>query len=222
VAGNFLSGRRGSGRGIVERAPALDVGWLQRKGFLKPSEGTVRWTDGRGEETASIAVRSDGKELRLLFRYRRRGRDWQDVSLPIAIAWTACHFGGRRPWLACPACGRRVAKLYLGSRLFCCRPCNQLDYRCQRQTRFDQALGQFNKIQEQLGGEPGLWRFLPRRPKGMHVTTYRRHLARAQHLLNRMVANWPAFAACYIEETLWCHGDLDRLVPPGPTKRPPA
>jgi hypothetical protein len=49
----------------------------------------------------------------------------------VPIEWTACHFGGRRPWFVCAVlddhvgyCGRRVGVLYIRpGGLFMCRRC---------------------------------------------------------------------------------------------------
>lgn len=50
-----------------------------------------------------------------------------DITARVKIAWTSCQFGGRRPWLECPGCKRRVAALYLGRRPRC-RVCTGLSY----------------------------------------------------------------------------------------------
>ena len=61
------------------------------------------------------------------------------IRLPVRVAWTPCHFGGRRPWFLClgRGCGRRVAKLCLplrgGASYYLCRHCHDLTYRS-RQT----------------------------------------------------------------------------------------
>jgi hypothetical protein len=58
----------------------------------------------------------------------------KDTGQRLPITWTACHFGGRRPWFICSArvngryCGRRVAVLYLGGEVFACRKCCGLAY----------------------------------------------------------------------------------------------
>jgi anti-anti-sigma factor len=53
----------------------------------------------------------------------------QNPEYGVAIQWTTCHSGGKRPWFVCPAqnCGRRVAILYGGS-VFACRHCYRLAY----------------------------------------------------------------------------------------------
>jgi hypothetical protein len=41
----------------------------------------------------------------------------------IRVSWTRVHLGGERPWMHCPHCGRRVAKLYAGLGGYFCRAC---------------------------------------------------------------------------------------------------
>src|SRR5438128_467816 len=47
----------------------------------------------------------------------------QTVPLLIRISWTRCHLGGVRPWMHCPYCEKRVAKLLSGMGCYCCRAC---------------------------------------------------------------------------------------------------
>ena len=41
----------------------------------------------------------------------------------IRVSWTRVHFGGDRPWMHCPDCEKRVAKLYNGLGGYFCRVC---------------------------------------------------------------------------------------------------
>ena len=64
------------------------------------------------------------ERVNLIYRYRiGPGAEWEDVQEPISLEWTACNFGGERPWFVCPGagCGRRVALLYGPGRYFLCR-----------------------------------------------------------------------------------------------------
>ena len=39
----------------------------------------------------------------LIFRSPHRGEtEWKSTEQRVPILWTACHFGGRRPWFRCP------------------------------------------------------------------------------------------------------------------------
>lgn len=64
-----------------------------------------------------------------------------DHAVRWSAAWTmtACHLGGSRPWLVCPApgCGRRTLALYI-ERVNsgpCCRTCAGFTYPCQRESK---------------------------------------------------------------------------------------
>jgi hypothetical protein len=64
----------------------------------------------------------------MILRYRFRsgqGSEWEDVQEPVSLTWTACNFGGERPWFVCPGagCGRRMAVLYGPGRYFLCCHC---------------------------------------------------------------------------------------------------
>ncbi len=98
---------------------SVDVRYLHRQGLLTPGRWfSLRWSRA-GRETGSIrgAVEGNARPDRVILLYRHRsgpGGEWQDVREPVPLDWTACHFGGERPWFVCPGagCGRRVAILY--------------------------------------------------------------------------------------------------------------
>lgn len=52
----------------------------------------------------------------------------------IRLTQTACYFGGFRWWMLCPACYRRVGKLYLIGQ-YRCRHCHNLTYRSRKRNR---------------------------------------------------------------------------------------
>jgi hypothetical protein len=49
-------------------------------------------------------------------------------DLEVPLEWTACNFGGERPWFICPGagCSRRVAVLHAAGKHFLCRHCYDL------------------------------------------------------------------------------------------------
>jgi hypothetical protein len=90
----------------------------------------------------------------LLYRCRSGlGDEWEDVKETVPLAWTACNFGGERPWFFCPGagCGRRVAILYGPGCYFLCRHCYDLTYLSQREDKKDRALRRAQKIRMRLG-----------------------------------------------------------------------
>jgi hypothetical protein len=165
----------------TEECQSIDVRYLHRNGLLKPGGWfSLRWSRA-GRETGSIqaAVSGDGRpeEATLLYRHRRGlGGEWEDVREPVELAWTACNFGGERPWFICPGvgCGRRVAVLYGPGRYFLCRHCYDLRYESQKEGKANRALRRAQKIRERLGGGANMMEPFPEKPKGMHRRTYER------------------------------------------------
>jgi hypothetical protein len=114
----------------------------------------------------------------LIYRHRVYGDEWENTREPINITWTACNFGGERPWFMCPGvvngvvCGRRVAVLYGPGRYFLCRHCYDLNYQSQREDSAHRSLSRAQEIRKRLGGSASMTQPFPRRPKGMHRKTY--------------------------------------------------
>jgi hypothetical protein len=158
---------------------SVDVRYLHREDLLKPGHWfSLRWSRA-GRETGSIqGVVSVGdlpNQVTLLYRHRRElGGEWEDVREPVELAWTACNFGGQRPWFICPGagCSRRVAILYGPGRYFLCRHCYDLVYESQRENEMHRALRRAQAIRERLGGSANMMEPFPERPKGMHHDTY--------------------------------------------------
>ncbi len=72
------------------------------------------------------------------------GPEIEAVTVPLVA--TRPHKRGLHWYWLCPACGRRVAKLYLppGSRCFRCRHCHDLTYRSSQ--RHDRAMDRFYQM----------------------------------------------------------------------------
>src|SRR5476651_267039 len=94
---------------LVERTVSINVGELNRDGaFSEPP----KWFPFLGLNTRR-------------FKIEYRGPRWpeQRRSQSIAVTWTRCNFGGRRPWFIC-SCKKRVAVLFPGFLdLLLCRTC---------------------------------------------------------------------------------------------------
>jgi len=75
----------------------------------------------------------------------------------IRVSWTRLHFGGERPWMHCPHCQRRVAKLYEGFGGYFCRSCvgNPI-YASQALSAQARCHFQACKLRLRLGGEAEL------------------------------------------------------------------
>lgn len=175
--GGFGSGRN-TGRTTVESCRLLDVNRLNREGCLSPGwQGGWQW-QCNNERTAWINLRAEASLLRLNFRARAPGEDWQPVTQAISLDWAACRFGGVRPYFLCPgnasssACGRRVQKIYGADRYFLCRHCYDLTYASRNECELDRAIRKADKLKVRLGGQPGLVSDIPWKPKGMRWRTY--------------------------------------------------
>jgi hypothetical protein len=159
----------------------MDVRYLHREGLLTPGRWfSLRWSRA-GRESGSIRGVVDSsrppESVTLLYRHRSGlGREWEEVQETVTISWTACNFGGERPWFICPGarCGRRVAILYGPGRYFLRRSCYDLRYESQREDKIHRALRRAQTIRKRLGGSANMMEPFPEKPKGMHWSTYER------------------------------------------------
>ena len=167
-------------RTAVESCRSIDVNRLHQEGCLRQGwSGGWQWTED-GRQVAWIRLRAEERHLRLVYRIRIRGGDWEDVEEPVQLVRVPCRLGGSRPYLTCPGvvdnvpCGRRVTKLYGAGRYFLCRHCYRLAYASQSEDALDRTRRRANRIRRRLGGEPGWLSRFPDKPKGMWNRTYER------------------------------------------------
>ena len=94
-------GHNWKGGATVEATRSLNVMTLSRAGYLTGSQsGAWQWSD-RDCPTASVLISGGHEAVRLNYRVRAHGEDWQSVTQRIPIRWTSCRFGGERPWFVC-------------------------------------------------------------------------------------------------------------------------
>lgn len=163
----------------AEECRSLDVRRWQREGILEPGRvfGWAWHRDGREISSIGVAVLRDAVELS--YSVESEGRI-EDVRYTVPFSWTACNFGGKRPWFVCPGvvngryCGRRVAKLYLKRRYFLCRHCHDLTYESRQIAQKYRGLHKCQKIRRRLGGTANMMDPFPPPPKGMRLKTYTR------------------------------------------------
>lgn len=174
-------GGRGSGRtaglGVAadscHRSHSIDIDWLRRKHLLVQGRwSTLTWSLS-GENSGSIQLTLAPRGLKLSYRARQQGEDWQQIEEIVPLVETATNFGGRREWFRCLSCGRRCRIIYGGTR-FRCRKCQDLKYESQYESPFDRAASRALKIRAKLGGQGGIDDHFPAKPKGMHWKTYER------------------------------------------------
>jgi hypothetical protein len=165
----------------VEGSRSLSVMKLARAGYLSGvTFGSWQWTYGDGT-TASIQITGARDAVTLHYRVRSGGDDWESVQQRVPIRWTPCRLGGKRPWFVCDVaanrvyCGRQVAKLYGGGRLFACRHCYRLGYAVQRGGPMDRAHHRLRRLHRKLSADyDGPDGIPPPRPKWMRQRTYDR------------------------------------------------
>ena len=164
----------GNARPTVERlsSDALDVRELKKFGLLQDQRMILqglRWPD-------LSRIVSSRHWLELDFAGR-------DTMQRVRVSWTQCYLGGWRPWMHCPYCEKRVAKLLKGLGGYCCRTCigNPL-YACQAKSTYGRKHFELCKIRLQLNGEASPLKPFPDRPRGMHRKRYLRMKARALEL----------------------------------------
>lgn len=168
----------------------LNITSIKRDNLLKPG-ARFDWCWWRqSEKMASIGITIESRHsLRLRYQSRSYNSEPIQHDYPIAIAWTACHLGGERPWFCCPDCGRRVLKLYSGAR-FICRHCLRLNYACQQTNKQDRALKRTWTLRRNLGCNDGPFTYPAeciRRPKGMHHKTFLRHIERLKRIEEKAI-----------------------------------
>ena len=102
--GGFGSGRR-FGKDCTDNLRPLDVRKLQRQRLLTPGNSLTWSWSVNGETAATINLLVADDRVTLNYRQRERGGEWRPMNYPVRLAWTRCHFGGRRAWWLCPAAG---------------------------------------------------------------------------------------------------------------------
>ncbi|CAA9890312.1 conserved hypothetical protein [Candidatus Methylobacter favarea] len=191
--GGFGSGRK-FGADCTDDYRSIDVRRWQRDGYLMPGQHLdCQWTRN-GEKVAAISVKVEIGQLRLIYSYRRNGDDWESLDYPVCLQTTACNYGGERYWFTCPAagCGRRVAVLFLGGKIFACRHCYRLAYKSQREACDDRATRKADKIRDKLNWEPGILNLPGDKPKGMHWKTYLRLMEEYKDYANQALLGMTA------------------------------
>lgn len=185
----FGSGRK-FGANCTDDYRSLDVRRWQRNGYLVPGQQLDQQWLQNGKKIAAIDVKVEVSQVRLIYNYRRNEEDGESLDYPVRLETTACHYGGVRYGFICPAvgCGRRVAVLYLGNKLFACRHCYQLVYRSQRETKSDRAYRGAGKIRRTLACSLGIFNPPGDKPKGMHWKTYCRLLSKHTNYCNDVYA----------------------------------
>ena len=171
----------------VEDFLQLDIPSLKRLGFLTEGFSSLLvWSNSRTrEETGRIGITCLGDRLRLNYKSKSRGEDWQDIEEYIRLSTTQPNYGGERQWLHCPSCGSRRAILY-GGRYFRCRACHGACYQTQLEDARNRALTKLYRRRKKYGGFGSSDEPFPPKPKWMRWATYFRLKAKDEFDRNRM------------------------------------
>jgi hypothetical protein len=168
----------------------LDVRFLRRQGFF--GDGWV--TVGATLKWPRIAQMRIARYLLIL---DLRG---QTVPQNVRVSWTKVRLGGERPWMHCPHCQTRVARLYAGLGGYFCRSCiGSPPYATQRLSTQGRAQYRACKLRLLLDGEAQLLKPFPERPRRMHQRTYdrlrREGITLEAGLSKRMRSRFPDYAS---------------------------
>lgn len=109
-----------------------------------------------------------------------RGLRLDETGQVVAIAWTPCRYGGRRPWLVCPGCGSRRLALYAHEDRIRCRACLGLGYPSQLLDAGARLTAKADRLERRAGWDGDPQADWIDKPRGMHWSTFRRLLAAAE------------------------------------------
>jgi hypothetical protein len=149
----------------------LDVRELHKAGLLfDEARGSVIWHRG-GADAASIGTRFLPCEPALRLDYEV-GPHQVPMCETVKLTFTACHFGGDRPWFRCPLCNCRCAVLW-GRGRFLCRTCQRVSYPSQNESIGSLAIRRVHEIRAALHAEPCLPIERIPRPRYMRYARFR-------------------------------------------------
>jgi hypothetical protein len=101
----------------------------------------------------------------------------------IRITWTRCNFGGSRPWMHCPHCHRRVARLFKGLSGYYCRECvGAPPYESQLRNDMARIYLRAYRLRERIGGGRPAIDPIRERPYRMWRRTYNRIVTEVERL----------------------------------------
>jgi len=159
---------------------AIDVRELQRIGIFRGDWVTfqpgLRWPD--------IVQMRAARYLIQLYLHN------QSMPQQVRVTWTRCNFGGARPWMHCPHCHRRIARLFKGLSGYFCRAClgNPI-YESQRRNRKSRAYLRAYRLRQQLGGSRPVVDAVPLRPFRMKRRRYGKLIARIERLESDLIGS---------------------------------
>jgi len=160
-------------KSTVDSQHAVDIRYLKKQGLVwAGNNGTLTWSC-RGEQTGAINYQVKENRIKLIYNSRTANtEEWEAVEQFVSFDYTSCHYGGKRTWLLCTECKRRVTSIYAAGKYFLCRHCYGLNHQSQHEDYSDRQLSKAQDIRTKLGGSASLASPFPSKPKGMHWKTY--------------------------------------------------
>jgi len=135
----------------------LDIRTLNQRGWLdNKTPQNLSWKRN-GQEIGSVQFLvwtrvqfpTEKSSIKLKYRSRTNGGDWQDLNYEVELEITKCNFGGVRHWFKCPECNKRACVLY-GGTIFKCRSCHGLVHKSRNESALDQATRRLDKEKHKL------------------------------------------------------------------------
>ena len=196
--GGYGSGRRYhySTRSYTDDYLDLDIRIMNKRGWLdKTTCQNLTWKRNN-QEIGSIKLLVETRVqfpnekigMRLNYKARTNGGDWQEQDYTVELEATKCNFGGLRYWFKCPKCNKRVCVLYAGT-IFKCRTCHGLVHKSRNESTLDQAIRRLHKEKDKLYANDDIslydsvkWLY---KPKWMRYKTFEREKAKLIELENK-------------------------------------
>ena len=179
------------GRPRCDDCPAIDIRHPQHRDLVDEPGCCISWRWNRNGQPLCYVDIEFHRDHALLTDVT--DRTWPRTQ-SISLLRTPCHYGGTRPWFACPGCSRRCAILYFDDSSFRCRKCQGLGYRSQLQASAERPRQIAQRIRRSLGGSGNLTLPFPAKPPRMHWRTYDWIRAKGEHYEARAVAR---MAVCF-------------------------
>jgi hypothetical protein len=188
----------------------LDIRTLNQRGWLdKTTYQNLSWKKN-GREIGSVRFLvwtrvqfpSEKPNIRLKYKSRTNGGDWQELNYEIELEATKCNFGGERYWFKCPECNKRAGVLY-GGTIFKCRTCHGLVHKSRNESSLDQAIRAFHKAKDLLDPNGYLSFYDPvewiDKPKGMRHNKFITKKHKLLEIQSKVTSLMPERLRTYID-----------------------
>lgn len=146
---------------------SIDVRDFASLGYLdRDMAFSWHWQRG-GKHSGSINIQVIARSVLTLRYTLTTNGEARDCADRVDLNYSPCNYGKSRPWLICPQCNRRLAKLYLRHARFACRHCQKVAYTSQSEDVVARSWRVQRKIEARIGQNL-------QRPKGMRLATFQR------------------------------------------------